>query len=137
MKNILAYMAMARHLGHETTVEMLNHSPSDSPPTTVTATIYQQLPKPAQMQIFGLAIDKLQQLEATILQELDGLLFETPSIRARELTLSLTDPLILGLCIRRMALWYRQMMFKYKHHGGGKYLPIYTVYLAGRVLLIS
>lgn len=113
-------MVMARHLGYDSVVEIIDHESSFS--NTHDAPVFAKLPHPARAQIFGLGMEQFQQLEARILPEIDSLVFGEKSNRAWEVASSCSDPLILGLCIRRMALWYRYMMLQYKNGGISKRL---------------
>jgi hypothetical protein len=114
-------MALARHMGHDSVVEILAQ---ESPcPNAQDILAFVKLPKPARTQIFAIGLEQFQVLEAVILQEIDALVFGQKGSRAWEMTTSCSDPLILGLCIRRLALWYRQMMFSYKSHGVCKSFP--------------
>jgi hypothetical protein len=102
---------------HESFVEILESENTGSQDGNAIA--FASLPKPARTQIFAIGLEKFQQIEALILHEIDR-------VDLRRLdgggTRSCSDPLILGLCIRRIALWYRNLMFRYKNYGECEYL---------------
>jgi hypothetical protein len=114
----LVTIALARHLGDERPVEIvedehfgasdaLDHE-RDRIPTFVMS------PPPVWLQFSELALTFFEVREELILQEIDRLVFRKKPDRIWQLDTSCSDPLILGLCIRRMALEYRHMMLRYK-----------------------
>jgi len=66
-------------------------------------------------QLFKQAATGLESLEKLVLPEIDLLL---PAWRVKANT---PNPLILGLCVRRLALHYRRSMVRYKQFGEGKF----------------
>ena len=114
----LAAVAVARHLGDECPVEIVEDecfdasNSSDHEHDRTPTFIY--LSPPARAQLFGVALTTFESMEELILQEIDRLIIRKKSNRAWQLDSSCSDPLILGLCIRRMALQYRHMMSRYK-----------------------
>jgi hypothetical protein len=75
---------------------------------------------PARLQLFTIALHQFEYVETSVLKEIDELVYCKNSTIPWEADPRLSDPLIIGLCIRRMALEYRQMMLRYKSFGPSK-----------------
>ena len=71
----------------------------------------------ARNQLFIHIAEQFELLETKILSEIDKFVFQKKQGRAWQPSCS--DPLILGLCIRRMGLQYRRSMIRYKTFGPG------------------
>jgi len=85
---------------------------------------------PARNQLFVLAAQAFEFNEKRILERFDRLVFHKNMSGLWQSSLEESpDPLVLGLCIRRMALIYRQYMIYYKSHGSQK---LAARYIRGR-----
>ena len=99
--------AYARHLGQER-------------PVSADGCSFYSLPRPVYIQLYALAYHRFHATECALLHELDRLVFWKKDNRSWRVDSSCSDPLILALCIRRMALHYRALMVRYKCFGSGK-----------------
>jgi len=104
----LAATALARNLGDLCSVQVLGDGEPDKTPMFV------QLPWPAHFQLFGIALQQFEEMERLVLKEIDELVYCTNSTLPWQADPHRSDPVIIGLCIRRMALEYRQMMLRYR-----------------------
>lgn len=116
VKNTLTAMVLARHMCHPSVVEIPNNASTyqDDVP------LFARLPKPARAQLLAVGLQQAQKYEDLVLKEIDHMIFSKPNTRAWDPTPSCSDPLMLGLCIRRITLWYRGLMFRYKSFGARK-----------------
>jgi hypothetical protein len=80
---------------------------------------YVDMSTPARNQFLVHAARAYEDFEQSVLEKIDQLVFHKKDGRAW--TTSCSDPLILGLCIRRMSLQYRHFMFHYKAFGPSKF----------------
>jgi hypothetical protein len=74
--------------------------------------------KLARNQLFKQAVKGIEKIEELVLDEMDGLL--SGDARGRTKAFQGSDPVLFGLCIRRLALHYRRTMQRYKRFGDGK-----------------
>jgi len=72
------------------------------------------MPSQVRSQLFMLAAKRIEELEREVLEQLDGLV---PQCRAKPLQAD--NALMVGLCIRRLSLYYRRTMLRYKQFNKG------------------
>ena len=82
------------------------------------------IPKGIRGQLFKLSAQSIEQFEIRILASIDELL---PANRKSNKEIS--DPLILGLCVRRLSLHYRRIMLRYQQFNGTS-IPISALTIA-------
>jgi hypothetical protein len=84
---------------------------------------FADMSSPARSQFLVHVAEAYETFEHCVLEEFDRLVFHKKI--GRVWTSSCSDPLIIGLCIRRMSLQYRSYMINYKTYGMSKFfLPI-------------
>lgn len=75
-----------------------------------------EMPYHIRSQLFTLAAEAIQKLEDLILQGIDSFL---PARAKARVMANIPNPLVLGLCARRLSLYYRRIMMRYKQFGEG------------------
>lgn len=76
------------------------------------------MPTRVRGQLFKFAAEKIEELEREVLTQLDDLV---PDYRDKPLHAD--RALIVGLCIRRLSLYYRRIMLRYKQFKDGMSPP--------------
>jgi len=121
VKSTLSAIALGRILGNENPWEIIDgeqfKGSTDFGHKHNGTLTFKALSSNVRRQLVLVALAFFKDCKETLLQEFDRLVFRKRSDRSWQLESSCSDPLIVGLCIRRMALQYRHIMGRYKDYG--------------------